>query len=214
MSQQQGTATDRLADIIHVVLIARQTGILQVQRGGGNTREEGSIAFANGQVIEAMGGGRVGEEALNWLKTWGSCWFVFTHKKLEEIVPPAPPTKKPAPGNKKKPEISPKAPSPFVSRDIPAAPIQDANNRNNGHSPPATQNNPMPSRPQGPYRLRQGSDALVLIERMGLSRMHRHIFLLIDGQRAAKELAWLTRLSLDEVYLLLNDLERAGLIRQ
>jgi predicted transcriptional regulator len=47
-----------------------------------------------------------------------------------------------------------------------------------------------------------------------LSRVHRRLLLLINGQRSIRELARLNVLSYKEVRSLLNDLEYAGFIKQ
>jgi hypothetical protein len=64
------------------------------------------------------------------------------------------------------------------------------------------------------YRLVEGAEALTFMDRVGLTRQHRHMFLLLDGQRTASDLVRLTRRPLDEVQHLLRDLERYGLIKQ
>ncbi len=51
-------------------------------------------------------------------------------------------------------------------------------------------------------------------EFMGLTRSHRRIFLLIDGQRTVTELIHLMGGRADEVYAWLAELEEAGLIQQ
>lgn len=53
-----------------------------------------------------------------------------------------------------------------------------------------------------------------LIEHMGLSRIHRRLFLLIDGGRTVKELIRLMAHEPEDVQRLLQDLERAGVIQQ
>ncbi|MBA2678291.1 MAG: hypothetical protein H0U76_07860, partial [Ktedonobacteraceae bacterium] len=67
---------------------------------------------------------------------------------------------------------------------------------------------------QAPQRLWQGQDALVFLERTQASRLHRHIFLLLDGQRTLPDLARITGHSPEEIKRLLNDLERLGMIKQ
>ncbi|TMD45306.1 MAG: MarR family transcriptional regulator [Chloroflexi bacterium] len=53
-----------------------------------------------------------------------------------------------------------------------------------------------------------------MIDQIGLSRAHRHLFLLIDGYRGIQELVRLMGREQDEVQRLLNDLELAGLIQR
>ncbi len=65
-----------------------------------------------------------------------------------------------------------------------------------------------------PYPVLPYDEALVWIERSGLSRAHRQLFLLIDGHRTKAELIRLTGRGEGEVYVLLRDLEVAGVIGQ
>ncbi len=64
-----------------------------------------------------------------------------------------------------------------------------------------------------PIRTREVSAILPHFNRLGLTRLHRQLFLLIDGQRSVPELILLIGHRTDEVDTLLDDLERAGLIR-
>ncbi|HEY7413890.1 MAG TPA: DUF4388 domain-containing protein [Ktedonobacteraceae bacterium] len=64
-----------------------------------------------------------------------------------------------------------------------------------------------------PRPTRSPADGILLIERLGLSRTHRHVFLLIDGRRSIKELTRLIRHESRDVLKLLRDLERAGVIQ-
>jgi hypothetical protein len=63
-----------------------------------------------------------------------------------------------------------------------------------------------------PYRLREANDVLPLFGAMGLTRAHRQLFLLIDGQRSVSDLRRLSVRGAEEVRKLLADLEDAGLI--
>jgi len=78
----------------------------------------------------------------------------------------------------------------------------------NGHFPPPAPMN------IAPRRTREVAEILPVFEFMGLTRSHRRIFLLIDGQRTVTELIHLMGGRADEVYAWLADLEEAGLIQQ
>ena len=56
-------------------------------------------------------------------------------------------------------------------------------------------------------------DAMQIIKYRGLSRTHRHLFMLIDGHRSITELVQLLKHTDQEVYKLLQDLEEATLIK-
>ncbi len=292
--------TDRLDTILQAVEQSQQTGIFNVQRGKGGVSEKGSITFLYGQAVDAKVGERNGIEALNWLKTWNSCQYVFTPQEPKEIEVAPLPTAKPAPAHKttsplsfvaqmiprsnsqetvksdsnksiaeKTPlpttqpfEHSPAQPVEFSPVQAveqlpfkPAEPVQTPalpyTPHNTPHTPPSLpsfppaayppagynprSHNAMPSSPSynpatplpqtylaptqqptasKPFRLLQGPEALGYIQRAGLSRLHRHIFFLLDGQRSAEDLARLTGHQLVDILRLLADLERIGLIRQ
>jgi predicted transcriptional regulator len=63
-----------------------------------------------------------------------------------------------------------------------------------------------------PHRLKSNSEALQFIARAGLSRTHRHLFLLVDGARTVAEFAHLLRRSEREVHTILFDLQTIGCI--
>ncbi len=67
--------------------------------------------------------------------------------------------------------------------------------------------------PAAPYRICPLGLALSMIESLELSRTHRHLLLLIDGQRSVAELMRLTGKSESGMHVLLRDLEQAAVIQ-
>ena len=65
-----------------------------------------------------------------------------------------------------------------------------------------------------PRRLPAGDAALSHPESVHIQRIHRRLLLLVNGQRYVSELARLLALNPDEVQVLLDALEQAGLIQQ
>lgn len=63
-------------------------------------------------------------------------------------------------------------------------------------------------------RLLEVEEALLLLNRAGLSRAHRRLLMLIDGQRNIVELGYLMGRRPGEVLQLLRDLEQVGVIHQ
>lgn len=86
-------------------------------------------------------------------------------------------------------------------RDIPATPV------------PPRQEPPVPAAAHFPYRIVDTTLALALLNRLELSRLHRHVFLLLDGSHSENDLVRLTRRPLHEIKNLLAELTRIGLIR-
>lgn len=214
MSQQE-TATDRLVNIIHSLQLGRATGVLTIRRGEGATLEEGSIAFANGQVAEASAGRRSGSGAFNWLSTWGRCRFSFVPLDTSPITPPSIPSSPGAIENQHKDNGS------YLRIQTPTSDKQSGSlERQSGplitDGPPAStagQPTQFDSVTIIPSTTRPLSEALSRIEQRGLSRIHKHMFLLIDGHRSITELVRLSRKNQDEVYGLLRDLVRIDVIR-
>lgn len=90
--------------------------------------------------------------------------------------------------------------------------------------PPRTENNGTQRRQENtgaylsvgvvPYRSQYVQGVLPDFQRFGLMRIHRQLFLLIDGRRSIQELSPLLRRHPQEVQALLADLESVGLIHQ
>jgi len=181
----RGTATKKLTDVIQMLQMASKTGTLLVNRDGkSNTIEQGALSLQHGQIIDASLGPYRGAEALRRLQEWQSCYFVFQAPSQQGSGP---------------------LPSLQMS---PAAPNLSA-----GHNSGPTPAYSIPGGGNVPLRMREIDNILPYFNRLGLSRMHRQLFLLIDGHRTVPELIRLMGHRTDEIHTLLNDLERAGLVR-
>jgi hypothetical protein len=207
MSQQE-TATDRLVGVIQSIQMAQGNGVLTVRRGEGGTLEEGSIVFVNGQVKQTTVGRRSGAIALNWLSTWGQCRYSFApfNERRTQPLNVIPTT---GAGNTRP-----------ITRDLqsgtPATPAQSQSGPLSPTSGSSWERRPPP--PPSPasiifYPIQPLTAALREIEQNRLSRSHRQLFLLVDGQRPAQELARLTAKNEQDLQALLRDLERIGVIR-
>ena len=150
MQHKRGTTTDNLLNIIQVIQLGQKTGYLMTERGEESEPEEGELVFVSGQIVEAHCGNLAGSQALEWLKTWRVCRFLFVPTSLSA-------------------------------------------------RPQRTQHNDM---------------GIQILNQKQLSRLHLHLFLLVDGQRNIVELARLVRKKPEEVQKLLVDLETIGVIRQ
>jgi len=205
MSQQE-TATNRLVSIIQEIQLAQGSGVLNVRRGEGSTLEEGSVVFVNGQVTRAVVGRRSDKAALNWLSTWGRCWYIFV----------------PASGGQ--PGLFSPLPETESTRDIltdshpriPISPLRrpvEQLDRLNGSSSDLTSSDRGMTPATVPFPMYRLDEAMQLMGEGRLSRSHRQIFLLVDGQRSTLELARLVGKRQEELYGLLRDLERLGVIQ-
>jgi Domain of unknown function (DUF4388) len=73
----QYLSTSRLTNVIQLISLGRQSGILRVVRGHGPAREMGQIQFVDGQPTAALLGQLTGTAALNVLANWGESYYIF-----------------------------------------------------------------------------------------------------------------------------------------
>ncbi len=207
MSQQE-TATDRLIGVIQSIQMTQGNGVLSVRRGEGSILEEGSIIFVNGQIKQATVGRRSGAIALNWLSTWGQCRYIFAPfnarqtQQLNSLPPPGAGNTRPITSDLQSSTSA--LPARGQSESIP--PLSGSTWERRPPSPPSSPSNIF-------YPIRPLAAALREIEQNKLSRSHRQLFLLIDGQRTAQELARLAAKNEQDLQAFLRDLERIGVIR-
>lgn len=69
--------TGRLSNVIQMITLSHQSGILRAIRGQDAARQMGQIRFVNGQPASVLFGQMVGEHALNALMGWGECMYSF-----------------------------------------------------------------------------------------------------------------------------------------
>jgi Domain of unknown function (DUF4388) len=208
MSQQE-TATDRLVGVIQSIQMAQESGVLTVKRGEGSALEEGSIAFVNGQIKQTTVGRRSGAVALNWLSTWGQCRYTFVPFNERQtqplnLIPPTGAGDTPRPITRDLQSSTPPAPSPRQSGAL----LRVSGSSWERRLPPPPSPASIIFHPTQPL-----AGALRGIEQNRLSRSHRQLFLLIDGQRTVQELARLAAKNEQDIQALLRDLERIGVIR-
>jgi hypothetical protein len=193
MAQQREATTDRLVGIIANIKMERRSGQLTVRRGEGLTSEEGTLTFQQGQITRANVGRRSGSDALNWLSTWGRARYIFIPTVSEAEVPG---TFSSLPSS-----------SPGARTTNPAFPVTRVHTDR-------LESTRSPALAYGvPRATVELSEAAERIEQAGLSRAHRRLYLLIDGQRAAIELVPLLGKKAEEVRNMLQDLEWLGVIR-
>ncbi len=209
MSQQPTTLTDQLANVIQVIQLGRKTGTLTVERGTGSNLERGSIHFVNGLMTRASAQQLKGLPAFQWLNTWGTCHFNFTPSDLgvtTSKLPSMRPSQFPVSEHQ---SIHDTGTGQHLQAQVKTLP--DSATQNNQ----ARQNNlSMQKESIGiPKQVCIIEDAVQRIEHMKLSRTHRRLFLLIDGHRNTADLARLMGRRQVEVVALLQDLERADIVK-
>lgn len=198
----RGTATNNLNDVIQMLQMARKTGTLTLQREGkGDTVEQGTMIFQNGQIVDAGLGFLKGGDAFAKVSTWGACHFVF-QASASTITPRPLMTPNPNTPNPNTP--NPFTPRPAGNGSSPFHGLADRRETFNGLSPT----------PAAPYRLREAQEVLGYFDRLGLTRAHRQLFLLINGRYPIPELMRLSGHRANDFERLLADLERVGLVRR
>jgi hypothetical protein len=191
--------TDNLADIIQLIHLGSRDGTLTVERNIGGMIEEGYIVFVNGAVVDARAGQYSGLAAFNYLNTWRTCRFSFLSGSA--TMRPLTGASVPGPGNGAN---GTSTANPSSARITASMPDGVASTFDKGLVPPYN----------FPVRLQPGEQTVQYLETAQIPRVHRRLLLLVNGQRSTQELARLMGRSLAEVQVLLDDLERAGLIRQ
>ncbi len=203
MSQQE-TATDRLVGVIQAIQMAQEDGVLTVRRGEGSTLEEGSIVFINGQIKQTTTGRRSGAAALNWLSTWGHCRYTFTSSNGRQTQPL---------------NVTAAAivhPGRAFAGDLRSGMAERQSEPLLPVTASTWERRPPPPPPPVPiifHATQPLAAALRSIEQSKLSRTHRQLFLLIDGQRSVQELARLAGKNEQDVQALLRDLQQVGIIQ-
>ncbi len=180
----RGTATNRLKDVIQMLQMASKTGILLVNRDSMDNTIE--------QGALSLQHGQIVDASLDSYRG-GEAW-----RRLQEWQSCYFVFKAASQGGSG-PLPSTQGPPPNLSTGY------------NSESRPAI------STPGGgnvPQRVREINDTLPYFNKLGLTRVHRQLFFLIDGHRTVPELIRLIGHRTDEVNILLHDLERAGLIRR
>ncbi len=204
MAQQKETITNSLADVIQVIQLSRKSGMLTVERGEGETFEEGMITFVNGQAVEAQTTAFYGQNALRWLSSWGTCRFAFIPTPTSEI-PSIPLVSTPA--------FEQRMRDTGTHPRIPISPLRESAARRQASNGRTEQVISFISASVVPHLVIPLEESLRHVDQLGLSRQHRRLLLLVDGQRNVAELERLIGRTQYGVQQLLADLEQAKIIR-
>jgi Domain of unknown function (DUF4388) len=180
----RGTATDKLADVIQALQLVRKTGLLAVRRDSTGGMSE------EGKI--AFRDGQVVDAIVGQLRGADAFKKLVMWTRCHFVFESFPPT-----------------PPPLAALPSPRAENNGTQWRN-----PQESTGAYLSVGVVPSRSHYVQGALPDFQRLGLSRIHRQLFLLIDGKRSIQELSPLLGRHPQEVQALLADLESAGLIHQ
>jgi hypothetical protein len=180
----RGTATDKLADVIQALQLVRKTGLLTAQRDA-----PGSIS-EEGKI--AFRDGQVVDAIVGQLRGADAFKKLVMWTRCHFVFEP----------------VAPTLPPPVAL--LPSR----AGNKGTEWRNTQESSGEYLSVNVVPYRSQYVRGGLPDFQRLGLSRIHRQLFLLIDGKRSTQELSFLLRRHPQEALALLADLESAGLIHQ
>lgn len=230
----QYLSTSRLSNLISMISLGQQSGILRVVRGEGATQEVGQIRFVAGTPAAATLGSLTGAGALNVLMNWGECLYSFDEigggdSRVTNSTPSGAAPSSGAFGS------VPESPPPLSwGRSFPASPLpsDSASSTVGGSGPGYIPQSPPPlsgypaSQPsygssatpgaRGAISLTSVFRRIVLAERveqLPLDRRERMILLLVDGRRSVAEISRITRRDEQEICAVLDHLTGLGLIQ-
>jgi hypothetical protein len=205
MAPQKETITNSLADVIQVIQLGQQSGVLTVERGEGETFEEGMITFVSGQAVAAQTTVFNGQNASRWLSSWGTCRFAFIPTPTSEI--PSIPAPVSAPAFERRMTDTGTHPR------IPISPLRESAARRQAGNGWTGQVISFIPASVAPHLVISLEESLRRVDQLRLSRQHRRLLLLVDGQRNVAEMVRLIGRTQYEVQKLLSDLEQAEIIR-
>ena len=236
---EQFLSTSRLVNVIQLIALGKQTGVLKAVRGLGSTREQGEIHFVAGQPTFAVLGHLVGNAALTVLQNWGESQYIFLEGPLPqperaaalhdplgrpgETASPQPgplgrPTARLSPTPTRQTAGLPPFSTPFpFHRGTEAGNVGNRNTGNLSYRGSETFSEPLPAFPsqrnalQGQFVPRRLA-SMDRLENLPLDRRERMVLLLVDGQRNLSDLSRLTRRTERELLAVLDYLAGLGLV--
>ena len=228
MIKGRDNTAENLADVLELVRMRKQSGLLSVERIQASRFEEGEIYLQAGQPTYAHTGQLLGQEALLRMLSWRQVYFIFLADQ------PRPPVN---------------IPSVFGANDNMAIAANSSRNSQGSNPPLLNTNRNIPAISPTSPRLPQvnlngipdegsGRDnrythntfdssasipgfewltpRKIGIERhvlsLPLTRPQRSIYMLVDGHRTIADLSRCIRKSVPEVERLLTELQERGLI--
>jgi hypothetical protein len=228
MIKGRDNTAESLADVIELVRMRRQSGLLSVERMQASRFEEGEIYLQAGQPTYAHTGQLLGQEALLRMLSWRQVYFIFLANQ------PRPPINIPSvlsandnmpiAANSSHNSLGPNPSLLNTNRNIPAVSptsprlpqvnlngIPDEGSR---HGTRYAQNtfDSNASIPGVEWLAPRKLDNNRHVLSLPLTRPQRSIYMLVDGHRTIADLSRCIRKSVPEVERLLTELQERGLI--
>ena len=228
MIKGRDNTAESLADIIELVRMRRQSGLLSVERMQASRFEEGEIYFQAGQPTYAHTGQLLGQEALLRMLSWRQVYFTFLADQprppvnipsvlsANDNMPIAANSSRISPGsnpslldtNRNIPAVSPTSPR------LPQVNLKGIPAEGSGRDPRYAQNtfDSNASIPGVEWLAPRKLDNNQHVLSLPLTRPQRSIYMLVDGHRTIADLSRCIRKSVPEVERLLTELQERGLI--
>src|SRR5689334_2183391 len=70
-------STNRLGNILEMISLCKQSGVLRAIRGSEPNLEFGQVLFVGGEIQSAVVGALTAETAIMMLSNWGDCLYSF-----------------------------------------------------------------------------------------------------------------------------------------
>lgn len=219
-------STNRLGNVLEMISLCKQTGILRATRGSEPNREFGQVRFVGGEIQSAVVGSLTAETAIMMLSNWGDCLYSFEESiensgvwqqrratgSLGSGLPsgadslPRYAQSWPVEGDAAYTFASSQASANLATTEPP-----DLSNTLSGSNTWAS--GAIAAVPSGvltivPRRTALGDQ----VDRLPLDRRERMVLMLVDGNRTISDLGRLTRLQDQDAYAVLLHLSHLGCV--
>jgi Domain of unknown function (DUF4388) len=214
MINGRNNQAESLREILALIRMRKQSGLLSVEHYSGLRFEEGEILIQDGQPTHAHTGQLTGQDALMYLLSWHQVFFTFLAD--QQHLPPRISVSTPAnnhnasgvgtsviPLTPRSSQVNTTENDRAISTKLPPAKL-------NGGTTSVGINDPITPGLEWlvPQKLETERDILTL----PLTRPQRSIYLLVDGHRTVADLSRCTRRSMQEIERLLIELREQDLI--
>lgn len=208
MTKGRDNAADSLGDVLELIRMRRQSGLLSVERILGGRFEEGDIYFQAGQPVYARFGSLTGAEALTRLLSWRQVYFAFSTDQPQPQVNIAPQAGPRSVARVTTDPLSVSVRPPADTKSLLNSGNQRVERTTAPQVPIASQTNIPGLEWLVPQKRGNDRDVLAL----PLTRPQRSMYLLVDGRRTVADLSRCMGKSMQEVERLLSELQERGLI--
>lgn len=207
MIRGKENTAENLDNVVEMIRVMRQTGLLSVERNQGGGLDVAEVYFQAGVATFAHAGQILGQAALTWVMSWQQVRFAFL---TDQPRPPANIFAAAAPDSQNGSSAGARLSPVTLPQLTTGASFGAVSDRDTSYARGVlrTGTNVAALELLVPQKLGDGRHALSL----PLTRPQRLIYMLIDGRRTISDICRCTRKSVQEVGRLLIELRERGLI--